>query len=125
MMDGAIVVRSTILSIVLTLAIGPGVALVCRASCDPEVAAANGCHHDSDGSAARVSNPASCLDAAPGVAAVPPETVQRGTGADGPGVLILAASFRFALATSSRRTTSGADLGAALGTRFRSIPLRI
>jgi hypothetical protein len=120
-----IVVRSTILPIVLTLAIGPGAALVCRASCDPQVAAANGCHHDSHGSATRVSSPASCQDSAPGPAAVRTETVQRGTGADGLGVLLPAASFRLALGASSRRPASGADLGTACGKRSRSIPLRI
>jgi hypothetical protein len=123
-MDGAIVARSTILSIVLALAIGPGGALVCRASCDPEVAAANGCHHDGDGGATSVSSTASCHDAAPGPAAMSTEAAQRGAGLDSPGVLIPAATFRFALATSSRRTR-GADLGTAGGKRSRSIPLRI
>ena len=123
--NGVNVARSTILSIVLTLAIGPGVALVCRASCDPEVAAANGCHHDTDGGVSGVSSPASCHDAAPGPAAVRTETAQRGAGVDSSGVLIPAASFRFALATSSRRPARGTDIGSACGTRSRSIPLRI
>lgn len=125
LMGGVIVVRSTILSIVLALAIGPGGALVCRASCDPEVAAANGCHHDSDGGATSVSSPASCHEAAPGPVAARTETAQRGAGLDTLGVLTPAATFRGALPTSSRRPAPGADPGTACAKRSRSIPLRI
>jgi hypothetical protein len=40
------VFRAFVLSIVLTLAVGQNATLLCRAWCDPQAAAASGCHHE-------------------------------------------------------------------------------
>jgi hypothetical protein len=119
---GFLVFRTATLLTIVLFAAGPGAALFCRAWCDPQLAA-DGCHHASDGSATRVSSPASCQDA-PGPVAARTETVQRGAGAD-PGVPMSAASFRAALATSRCRPAFGVGLAAACGKHSRSIPLRI
>ena len=40
------VLRATLISIVLTLAVGPNATLLCRTWCGPQAAASGGCHHD-------------------------------------------------------------------------------
>jgi hypothetical protein len=39
------VLQAVVLSIVLTLAVGPNAELLCKASCHPHAAAASECHH--------------------------------------------------------------------------------
>jgi hypothetical protein len=54
------VLRSTILTIVLTLAAAPAARLICQAACDPRLAAESGCHHSHDGTTTTVASIDNC-----------------------------------------------------------------
>ena len=49
-----LVFRVGVVSIVLALAVGPNVSLLCRTWCDPQAAAASGCHHQYSATSPRV-----------------------------------------------------------------------
>ena len=52
--------RAVLLSIVLSLAVGQNVALLCRAWCNAHVAAASGCHHEDSPTTPTVAGDESC-----------------------------------------------------------------
>ena len=52
--------RVTLLSVVLTLLVGPHATLLCKAWCDPADAARAGCHHDGATRSPRVSGSDNC-----------------------------------------------------------------
>jgi len=54
------VFRAAVLSIVLTLAVGPNVTLLCRTWCDLYAAAASGCHHEASTGSPIVAGNNSC-----------------------------------------------------------------
>lgn len=56
--------RAVALSIALIVGVGPGAALLCRAWCDPLLAAASGCHHPGAGDESRVASTDACDDLA-------------------------------------------------------------
>ena len=56
------VFRTAVLSIVLTLAVGPNTTLLCRAWCDEQAAAASGCHHEESTNSPTVAGHNSCDD---------------------------------------------------------------
>jgi hypothetical protein len=71
------VFRSTILAIVLTVAVSPAVRLICEAGCDPQVAAASGCHGSHHGTTTSVSALDNCR-AEPLLAVTPARGDTRG-----------------------------------------------
>ena len=117
--------RATLLSIVLVLAAGPSASVLCKALCDPHVAAASGCHHQDDGNATQASGDASCQDAAPGATALLREDVRRSVSAEGIGAARPIASFQLVTRTSDVRSVFGAQPGTADQKRPLSTPLRI
>lgn len=52
--------RAVVVSIVLTLAVAPSAALLCRAWCHPQVAAASTCHHEQPSATSSVVADATC-----------------------------------------------------------------
>ncbi len=88
-----IVYRAIILSVVLLFAAGPSVSLVCKAWCDPHVAAENGCHHEDNGGAASLSSDDSCDDSFQGPTGVLKEDLRRAPAPDG-GAVLLTAHFQ-------------------------------
>ena len=60
--------RAALLSIVLTLAIGPNASLLCRAACDQPKAAGSGCDHKGPVTSASVAGDNCCDEALLGVA---------------------------------------------------------
>ena len=70
-------IRGTVLSVALVLAVG-NVSLLCRSWCDPQAAAARGCHSQGSSSSAIRADDAGCADAASRVAAVPRKPVRIG-----------------------------------------------
>ena len=117
--------RATLLSVVFLFAAGPSASVLCKALCDPHAAAANGCHHQDNGSATQVSGNASCQDAALGAAALLKEDVRRGASAEGIGVAVPVASFRLVTSTSNVRSVFGAERGTSDQKRPLFTPLRI
>jgi len=75
------VFRIAVLSIVLSLAIGPEMWLACRAWCDP-IAAATACHDEEPANAAKVTPDDSCETVLLSAAAALREEVRRGTASD-------------------------------------------
>lgn len=79
--------RITILPVVLLFVAGPSASLFCRAWCDPQVAAQNGCHHEDNGSTAGVASNDSCDDSVQGPAGVLKEDLRRAPAPDGDAVV--------------------------------------
>ena len=71
------VFRAAVLSIVLTLAVGPNAALLCRTWCDQQVATASRCHHETSTTSPNVAGDDSC-DSSVLSAAFLREDVRRG-----------------------------------------------
>ncbi len=117
--------RATLLSVVLLFAAGPSASVLCKALCDSYAAAANGCHHQDNGSATQVSGNASCQNAALGAAALLREDVRRGASAKGAGGAVLIAFSEFVPTTSHVRPIRGAEPGTSDQKRPLSTPLRI
>lgn len=78
------VFQAVVLSIVLTLAVGPNVSLLCRTWCDQQVAAASRCHHEDQGTSPSVAGN-DCCDSDNGMltAEFLPKDVQSGVSPDG------------------------------------------
>lgn len=70
--------RLAAFAITLTVATGPSLGLLCTTWCNPEVAAASGCHHTVTGPTVAASAGSECDDAIGGVAALLPRDAQRG-----------------------------------------------
>ncbi|MGE0446257.1 MAG: hypothetical protein AB7P99_13595 [Vicinamibacterales bacterium] len=85
--------RATILTVVLVFAAGPSASLFCKAWCDPQVAAENGCHHDDIGGSASLSSSDSCQDSVQGLAVLLKEDVRRSSLADS-GLTLPVAKFQ-------------------------------
>ena len=78
--------RAFVLSIVLTLAVAPNAALLCRAWCHPQVAAASACHHENPSTTSSVvadANRDECDRVAVGTAQFLREDVERSVAAAG------------------------------------------
>ena len=71
--------RATLLSIVLSMAVGPNVSLLCRTWCDARAAAASGCHHEHSSTAPNVAGSENCDRGTSAVTAALREDVRRGT----------------------------------------------
>ena len=70
--------QAAVLSIVLTLAVGQNVALLCRTWCDAHAAAASECHHEHSSNTPSVAGDDNCGNPVVGATAVVREDVRRG-----------------------------------------------
>ena len=73
--------RAAVLSIVLTLAVGPNASLLCGTWCDPQAVAARGCHDEDPVTPPSVAGDGSCDHVVLSVAAFLREDVRRGVSA--------------------------------------------
>ena len=99
--------RAVVVSIVLTLAVAPNAALLCRAWCDPQVAAASACHHEkSPATSSVVADPTrdECDQSAVRPAQFLREDVRRSVSALDAGDAILVARYQFAPSTTDTRS---------------------
>jgi hypothetical protein len=71
------VIRPALLSIVLALAVGSNVSLLCKVWCHPATDA-SGCHYDDSSAVTRVAGDVDCSDIVVGMAAVTREGLWRG-----------------------------------------------
>jgi hypothetical protein len=103
------VFRAFIVSIVLTVAVAPNLALLCDVRCQqPQVATAGACHHDEEPSAAssvvQRDTGMDCDTVVPGVAPLRPEDLRRSASAPLGGDAISVLRYLFALSTVDART---------------------
>jgi hypothetical protein len=120
------VFRGAVFSIVLALTGSPVTALLCRTWCDPNGAAASGCHHEELVSFTVVTGEDACRNAVVNVTALVQEDVRRGMSS-------VHARHAIPVPTSYELAgwTANADIGYALarspslGNRPLHAPLRI
>lgn len=70
--------RTAVLSMVLTVAAGPSVTLLCRTWCNPHVAVASGCHHEDRSTSVSTAGGDRCKDVVLRAGALLREDVRRG-----------------------------------------------
>lgn len=122
--DRALVVfRAAALSIVVWFAFGPSAALFCMAWCEPQVAAENGCYHETVDRSATVTSDFSCRDSLQAAAILVREDDTRASRDAGAFV----ATARFSLAVSHSDSGSLSNREPALSAHRRPLtrPLRI
>jgi hypothetical protein len=103
------VFRAAALSIVLFLAVGQNVTLLCKVWCDPQGAAATGCQHTDGATSASMTRNDDCNPVGLGVIAFVSEDVRRGTSA--PNALHVVSVPRFRLALLPADIRSGHEPG--------------
>lgn len=91
------VFRAAVLSIVLTLAVGPNASLLCAVWCHPDAAAAASCEHRDPTSTSSVAAKDGCPDIAAGTAALVREDVRRGMSTSDGQHAVVVPPFHFTL----------------------------
>ncbi len=120
-----VVFRATVLSVVLMFGAGPSVSLFCKAWCDPQSAAASGCHHEDSGSSTSVTSDHTCQDTLSGSAVLLKEDPRGRASSGDAGSVVVAAQFQFAsMATSVRQIEDRGRAPTGLK-RLLNTPLRI
>lgn len=115
--------RTFVFSIVLTVAVAPNAALLCRAWCHPQVAAASACHHEEPSTTSSVVANATCDECdqvAPGAAQFLREDVRRSVSNPDVDHAILVPRYRLAQLTIDAR--SGPEPGRQAPLEHRSLP---
>lgn len=97
------VFRAVVLSIVLTLAVGPNATLLCGTLCDPPAAAASACHDEDPATSPSVGGDDSCDHVVLNAAAFLREDVRRGVFAPDAGHAILVPCYQLAHSTTDAR----------------------
>lgn len=69
--------RAAVFSIVLSVAVGPNLALLCRTWCHAQASAGRTCHHENLSTTARMAGDENCDDVVLGVSAVLREDARR------------------------------------------------
>jgi len=93
------VFRVAVLSVVLTLAVGPNASLLCRTRCDQKAAAASGCHHEELTGSAIVAGDDGCDHVVLGVAVFLREDARRGVSAADAAHAIVVPRYQVAYST--------------------------
>jgi hypothetical protein len=118
-------VRGAVLSIVLTLAVGPNTPLLCRIWCHPQADASTGCPHVDPTTSPSVADDPSCDEAVQSAAAVVPEEVRRVVSAPDTDHAIQVTRYQLASSTTGRRPRHECRRGWSLERRPLSAALRI
>jgi len=105
------VFRAAVLSIVLTLAVGPNATLLCRTWCDPQAAAASVCRHEAPATSPSVAGDDSCDNMVLSAAAFLRKDVRRGVSAPDAAHAVLVPRYQLAQSTTdaSRRHEPGRE----------------
>jgi hypothetical protein len=118
-----IVFRAAVLTVALLFAAGPSASLLCKAWCDPDVAARDGCHHSGADSSASLTSDDSC-ESVRGMAVLLKEDVRPGSSLD-PGFAVEMAKLRFGLFSITDRSAWHRVPGPSDRQRPLITPLRI
>lgn len=119
------VFRVSALWIVLTLAVGPNAALLCRAWCHRQAVTPSGCHHQMEASSPRVAADDCCATMVLSVATFSREDVQRGVSAPDAGHSALVPRYQLAQSTTNGRPGLEPGREWSLDHRPRAVALRI
>jgi hypothetical protein len=114
------VFRTFVLSIALTLAVGPSATLLCRVWCDAQAAAASGCRHEKHTRSTGVRAEDTCDRVGVSVAAFLREDVQRGR--SGPNADHVTLIARYQLSHSTIDALPGHDAGRQWPREERPVP---
>ena len=118
------VFQAVLLSIVLSLAVGQSVALMCRGWCNAHVAAASGCHHE-DSPTPTVAGDESCDNVVAAATAVLREDVRRDVSSQDANHAIPVPRYQLAQFTIDTRQNQEAGRRWLLENRPLSTALRI
>lgn len=110
--DEKLVVRAAVLSIVLTLAIGPNATLLCSVWCRPDEAKSSACQHQDAATSPLVTGGGSCQTAGASATALIREDARRGSPLAGAQHAIAVSRFRFA--PPSNHTARPSDVATSL-----------
>ena len=116
--------RAVLVSIVLTLAVGPDAALLCRVWCNPQSAAASGCHHEGSSISPVVAGDSSC-DRELGAGTFLRQEAGRLAGAVVVAHAIVVPRYQIAQLTTAARPDWATGGGWSLATRPLSTVLRL
>jgi hypothetical protein len=119
------VFRAALLSIVLTLAVGPTASLLCVALCHPHAVSAASCEHRDPNSRPSVAAKEDCPDIAAGTAALVREEVRRGVSTSDGQHAVVVPPFRFTSPPSSSAFGREPGQHPPLGARPLVLALRI
>ena len=106
--------RAAVVSIALTLIVGPNTALLCSAWCHPEKAATPACQHQEATTLPRVTGPGSCADVPANATAFVREETRRGSPTNDAQHVVVVRARRFAspLIETSQADSAGTSLSA-------------
>jgi hypothetical protein len=119
------VFRAALLSIVLSLAVGQNIALLCRAWCNARVAAASGCHHEEASITPSVAGDKDCDNAVGAASAILREDVRRDPSSPDANPTVRVPRYQLAQLTIDTRQNQEAGGGGLLGKRLLLTALRI
>lgn len=119
------VFRIAVLSVVLTVAIGPNAALLCRTRCDTHAAVASRCHDADPATSPTVAGDDSCSNVVLSLAAILRDEVGRGASNPFAHHAILVAEYRLAGSTTNARLDFAASRQRSLLNRPLAIALRL
>lgn len=117
--------RAVVLSLVVTLAVGQDAALLCRAWCNPQMAAASGCLHQESANSPSVAGDNNCDHVVLSVSAFLRAEVRPGTPSPDVGHAIVAPPYQLAHSTTDARRGQEPGRGSSLQQRPLATALRI
>ena len=117
--------RVTVVSIVLTLVVGPNAGVLCKAWCDPAEAAATQCHHERGSLSATLSGTDDCGREIPDSAVVVNDDARRGAPSSDALRAVMAPQHHRAIPSSEAHAGNGAASTWFLVQRPHVIALRI
>lgn len=117
--------RASVLSILLTLAVGPNLALLCGTWCDPQAVAASECHHEAPATSPSVAVDDRCDNMVLGVAAFLRQDVRRGVASQDADQAVLVPRYTLAHSTIATRPRHEPGRASSLEKRPLSTLLRI
>jgi hypothetical protein len=118
------VFRVAVLSVVLAMTGTPTATLLCRTWCDPDAAAASGCHHERLGTVTIVAGQDGCRNTVLSATSIVQENVRRTLSPDREYALPLS-RYQLAPSTADTRHRSGADRDRSLDNQPLTTALRI
>ena len=117
--------RAAVLSIVLTLAIGPNAELLCKAWCHPQANAANECRHEEPANSASVAGDNGCDHVGLNVGAFLREEIPPGGHSSGVAHAVVVPRYQLARLTTDARPAHEPGREWSLEKRPLSTALRI
>jgi hypothetical protein len=116
-------IRATVLSIVLALAVGPNASLLCRTLCNPKAAAMGGCHQEAAATSSSIAADGGCADVSYSAALLREDL--RGDGSRDRDLAIPVLRYHFQRSATDARHGQEPGRERSLEERPHSIALRV